>query len=377
MKVIMTGGGTGGHIYPAIAIADEIKKRNPEADILFVGAERGLEKTLVPEHGYDIELISVEGFYRKNLVKNVEVVKNLMKGNKQSKEIISEFEPDFVVGTGGYASGPLVRAAQKAGIPSYIHEQNAFPGVTNKLLEKHVRKVFLGFAWAGEHFKDIDKQVITGNPVRDEFMDLDKEKARADLGFREDEFVLLAFGGSQGAGRINKAMIGVIKQMAGHKDIRIILGTGSYYYDAIISTLKEEGCELPDNVSIKEYIHDMASHLKAADLVVCRSGALTVAEATVCGTPAIFIPSPNVTGNHQYYNALSVCEEGGAEVIEEKDLDNDKLAEEILRLKQDPELLAEMSRKSIQFGPRDATKKICDEILKDCADGGEETEEEA
>jgi len=377
MKVIMTGGGTGGHIYPAIAIADEIKKREPEAEILFVGAERGLEKTLVPERGYDIELITVAGFNRKNLVKNVEVMKKLMKGNKQAKEIISSFKPDFVVGTGGYASGPLVRAAQKAGIPSYIQEQNAYPGVTNKLLEKHVRKVFLGFAWAGEHFKHVEKQVITGNPVRDEFFSVDKAKARADLGFKDGEFVLLAFGGSQGAGRINKAMISVIKRLAEQKDIKIILGAGSYYYEAILAHLKEEDYELPDNVEIKEYIHDMASYLKAADLVVCRSGALTVAETTACGTPAIFIPSPNVTGNHQYYNALAVCEGGGAEVIEEKDLDNDKLIDEILRLKQEPGLLEEMSGKCAQFGPKDASRKICDEILEDYASGGKETEEEA
>ena len=313
MKVIMTGGGTGGHIYPAIAIADEIKRRHPDAEILFVGAETGLEKTLVPERGYDIELITVAGFNRKNPVKNVEVMRKLMKGNKQAKEIISRFRPDFVVGTGGYASGPLVRAAQKAGIPSYIQEQNAYPGVTNKILEKHVRKVFLGFAWAGEHFKHIEKHVITGNPVRDEFLTADRTKARTELGFSDSDFVLLAFGGSQGAGRINKAMISVIKELGGKANIKIVLGAGSYYYDAIMTHLKEEGYELPENVDIKEYIHDMASYLKAADLVVCRSGALTVAETTACGTPAIFIPSPNVTGNHQYYNALAVCEEGGAD----------------------------------------------------------------
>ena len=377
MKVIMTGGGTGGHIYPAIAIADEIKKREPEAEILFVGAEKGLEKTLVPERGYDIELITVAGFNRKNPVKNVEVVKKLMKGNKQAKDIIKRFQPDFVVGTGGYASGPLVRAAQKAGIPSYIHEQNAYPGVTNKLLEKHVRKVFLGFGWAGEHFKHVEKQVITGNPVRDEFLSLDKQESRQRLGFGEKDFVLLAFGGSQGAGMINKAMIGVIKELAGEENMKIILGAGSYYYDAVLATLKEEGLESADNVCVMEYIHDMASYLKAADLIISRSGALTVAETTVCGTPAIFIPSPNVTGNHQYYNALAVCEEGGAEVIEEKDLDHDKLVAEIRRLKDDRNALKEMAAKSAAAGQREATKMICDVIFEDYTNGGKETEEEA
>ncbi|MDO4869252.1 MAG: undecaprenyldiphospho-muramoylpentapeptide beta-N-acetylglucosaminyltransferase [Bacillota bacterium] len=365
MKVIMTGGGTGGHIYPAIAIADEIKKRYPQAEFLFVGAERGLEKTIVPERGYEIKLITVAGFNRKNPFKNIEVVRKLMKGSNQAREIIANFKPDFVIGTGGYASAPLVRAAQKAGVPSYIHEQNAIPGMTNKLLEKHVRKVFLGFAKAGEHFKHKEKQVVVGNPVRDEFMTLTKEEARKKLGFEEDEFVLLAFGGSQGAGRINKAMISVIKELSGEQGMRIVLGAGSYYYDAILTSLREDGFEIPENVNIMEYIHDMASYLKAADLVVSRSGALTVAETTVCGTPAIFIPSPIVTGNHQYYNALAVCEEGGAEVIEEKDLENEKLIREILRLKSDPQTLSVMSEKCAAFGPRQATKIICDTVLED------------
>lgn len=369
MKVIMTGGGTGGHIYPAIAIADEIKKRNPDAKVLFVGAETGLEKTLVPERGYEIELITVAGFNRKNPLKNIEVIKKLRKGSNQAKEIIRDFKPDFVVGTGGYASAPLVREAQKAGVPSYIHEQNAIPGVTNKLLEKHVRKVFLGFAKAGEHFKQKEKQVVVGNPVRDEFMTLEKAAAREKLGFGEKEFVLLAFGGSQGAGRINKAMIKVIETISGEENMSIVLGAGSYYYDAILHTLEEDGFKIPDNVQIMEYIHDMASYLKAADLIISRSGALSVAETTVCGTPAIFIPSPNVTGNHQYYNALAVAEKGGAEVIEEKDLDNDKLIEEILRLKASPETLREMAEKSAECGPREATKIICDTILEDYING--------
>lgn len=369
MRVIMTGGGTGGHIYPAIAIADEIKKREPDAEILFVGAETGLERKLVPQRGYDIELITVAGFNRRNVIKNFEVIRKLMKGNKQAKAIIRKFKPDFVVGTGGYASAPLVRTAQKEGIPSYIHEQNAIPGMTNKLLEKHVRKVFLGFAKAGEHFKCKDKQVVVGNPVRDEFLTLSKADARTKLGFRDDEFVLLAFGGSQGAGRINKAMVDVIERISGEENIRIILGAGSYYYDAILHTLEEDGFTPVENVSVMEYIHDMASYLKAADLVISRSGALTVAETTVCGTPAIFIPSPIVTGNHQYYNALAVSEEGGAEVIEEKYLENEKLIEEILRLKNAPEELAAMSQKSTACGPVEATKKICDSILEDYING--------
>lgn len=369
MKVIMTGGGTGGHIYPAVAIADEIKKRNPDAQIIFVGAERGLEKKLVPERGYDIELITVAGFNRKNMLKNIDVVKKLMKGNKQARQIVRDFQPDFVVGTGGYASAPLVKMAQKEGVPTYIHEQNAVPGMANKLLEKNVRKVFLGFAKAGESFKYKDKQVVVGNPVRDEFMHTEKQEARKELGFGENEFVILAFGGSQGAGRINKAMMSVIKEFNGDNDYRICLGAGSYYYDAVCKQLKEEGLETADNIKIMEYIRDMAKYLAAADLVISRSGALSVAETTVSGTPAIFIPSPIVTGNHQYYNALAVAEEGGAIVIEEADLDNDDLIEKIRSLKNDPEAMAEMAAKSKACGPVKATEIICDTIMGDYVNG--------
>lgn len=365
MRVIMTGGGTGGHIYPAIAIADEIKRRYPDAEILFVGAERGLEKTLVPKRGYNIRLITVEGFDRKNLVRNVNVMRKLMKGSKQASRIIRDFRPDFVVGTGGYASAPMVKSAQKAKIPTFIHEQNAYPGVTNKLLEKHVRTVFLGFARAAEYFKDQDKLVVSGNPVRDEFRNKDRKEAREALGYGEEQFVVLAFGGSQGAGRINKAMVNVIKAMSGRDDISIILGAGSYYFDAIMDSFKEERFEPGSNVRIMEYIDDMAAYLAAADLVVSRSGALTVAETTVSGRAAIFIPSPMVTGNHQYYNALSVAEAGGAIIIEEKDLEDEKLIGEILRLKDDPACVERMAQASRRCGPDKATEIICDKIMEE------------
>ncbi|MFQ7012823.1 MAG: UDP-N-acetylglucosamine--N-acetylmuramyl-(pentapeptide) pyrophosphoryl-undecaprenol N-acetylglucosamine transferase, partial [Clostridia bacterium] len=244
MKVIMTGGGTGGHIYPAIAIADEIKKRFPDAEILFVGAKRGLEKTLVPDNGYPIKLIPVQGFNRKNPLKNVEVLRDLKQGNKLSKQILKEFQPDVVIGTGGYASAPVVKMAQKMHIPTYIHEQNAFPGVTNKMLEKHVEKVFLGFEEGSEYFRYPEKHVATGNPVRKSFYGMDREQARKDLGFRKKDFVLLAFGGSQGAGRINQAMISVIEAFQRIGDMKICLATGRYYYDAVCSELTEKKIDI-------------------------------------------------------------------------------------------------------------------------------------
>ena len=197
MKVIMTGGGTGGHIYPAIAIADKIKERDPEAEILFVGTEKGLERELVPRSGYPIRFITVSGFNRKNMLKNIKVAKDLAKGSRQAKAILKEFMPDVVIGTGGYVCGPMVRAAHKKGIRTFVHEQNAFPGVTNKILEKYVDKVFISFEAAGEHFVHKEKLEITGNPVRKVFFEGDRPVCRKTLGLKPGDFALLCFGGSR------------------------------------------------------------------------------------------------------------------------------------------------------------------------------------
>lgn len=363
MKVIMTGGGTGGHIYPAIAIADKIRERYPHSEILFVGTERGLEKNIVPDNGYPIEFITVEGFNRKNPLKNIKVLKKLNEGNHQAKKLIKSFQPDVVIGTGGYVCGPVVRAAHKAGVKTYTHEQNAFPGVTNKLLEKYVEKVFLGFPEAQKYFKHREKHVMAGNPVRKAFFDADPKASREKLGFSSGDFVLLVFGGSQGAGRINKAMLSVIEAMNGMDGIQVCMATGKRYYDAILHELQEErGITLADNIHILEYISNMDEYLSAADLVISRSGALTVAEVTVCGKAAIFIPSPIVTGNHQFYNAKAVADHGGAMIIEEKDLDNDRLIAQILKLKNDPELVQKMAACSKECAPVDAVDIICNNL---------------
>lgn len=363
MKVIMTGGGTGGHIYPAIAIADKIKERYSDAEILFVGTERGLEKKLVPENGYPIEFITVEGFNRKNLLKNIDVIKKLHQGNKQAKQLMKDFQPDVVIGTGGYVCGPVVRAANKAGIKCYTHEQNAFPGVTNKILESHVDKVFLGFAEAAEYFKKPEKHVVAGNPVRKAFFEADAKTSREKLGFKEDDFVLLVFGGSQGAGRINKAMIKVIEALDGAEGVHVCMATGVRYYDAIIQELKETlGKEPAGNIHILEYINNMDEYLSAADLVVSRSGALTVAEVNVCGKAAIFIPFPYATGNHQYFNAKAVADNGGAVIIEEADLTDEALVTEILKFKNNPELVKSMGVKSKECAPMDAADIVCNNL---------------
>ena len=257
MRVIMTGGGTGGHIYPAIAIADKIVERSEDTEVLFVGTTHGLEKDLVPHAGYDIEFITVRGLDRKNLLKNFKVLAEYNKGKRQAKKIIEEFKPDVVIGTGGYASSPVVRMAAKMGIPSYIQEQNAFPGVTNKMLEKHVNKVFLGFEEAEKYFKHPEKHVVTGNPVRADFFNFDRAESRKTLGLSDDDFMLLSFGGSQGAGRINKAMIDVVKRYNGEKNMQVYFATGKAYHEPVMTEIGDLGLDIADNIHVMEYISDM------------------------------------------------------------------------------------------------------------------------
>ncbi len=358
MKVIMTGGGTGGHIYPAIAIADKIKKENPDAEILFVGTERGLEKTLVPQNGYPIRFIKVRGFDRKNLLKNFQTVKEFAEGSHMAKKIIQEFQPDFVIGTGGYVCGPVVRMASKLGIKTYIHEQNAFPGMTNKLLEKYVEKVFISFPEAKKYFKNQEKMVLSGNPVRENFFHGSRSEARKKLGIPEDRFMVLASGGSRGALRINESMIDVADFLAGQDEVELYMATGSVFYEQAKAALAKH--EAMSNIHLMEYIKNMDDYLKAADVVIGRSGALTVSEITVCGRASILVPSPNVTGNHQYFNAKAVADKGGAILIEEKDLTDEILLENIMKLKKNRALLAEMEEAAKKAAPG----RACDIIYE-------------
>ncbi len=364
MKVIMTGGGTGGHIYPAIAIANEIKSRKPEAEILFVGTMRGLEKDLVPKNNYPIEFITVSGFNRKNLLKNFKTLKDLMKGNKEAKDIIKRFKPDIVIGTGGYVCGPVVRAAHKLGCRTFIHEQNAFPGMTNKLLEKYVEKVFLGFEAAARFFKEQSKMMFVGNPVRKVFYEAGTEETRKALGINPEDFVILSFGGSQGALRLNQTMMELMDKFNGKEGIRLFFVTGKYYNESVKREIEARGIELKANVTLLEYIDCMEQYLPAADLIIARSGALTVSEITVCGRASIMIPSPNVTGNHQYHNAKSVADLGGTYLIEEKDLTAESVYEKIKFLKENPKAKEEMEKCAKMAAPEDAAGIITNFILK-------------
>ncbi len=358
MKVIMSGGGTGGHIYPSIAIAEEISHRHPDAKILFVGTEHGMEKKIVPPTGFPIKYITVSGFDRRHLTRNIKVLNDLRKGMSEARKILKTFLPDLVIGTGGYVCGPVVRSACQLGIPSFIHEQNAFPGLTNKLLSKKVDRVFLAFDDARQYFKVKNEPVTTGNPVRRAFSETTREEAREKLGISPEDFVVLGFGGSLGAKCINEVMMEVSEYFSARQNVRIFFTTGRSYYKSIIEGKHPEA----NHITYLEYIDNMPLYLAACDIAVTRSGALTVSEITASGRASIMIPSPNVTDNHQFFNAKVVADRGGAVLIEEKDLKEGQIVQIIENLIADRDQLVRMEKASAALGRTDAAQIICDTI---------------
>ena len=376
LRVLIACGGTGGHINPGLAIADIIKSKYPDAEFLFAGTPKGMEARLVPQAGFRLETIKVAGFQRslslENIGRNIKAVTYLATSGKRAKEIVAGFKPDIAIGTGGYAAGPVIRKAARMGIPSAIHEQNAYPGVTNKLLAKEVDYVMLTVKEA-LNFMDKDKfeYSVTGLPVRSTISEkLSKSQARAKLGF-DDSFTILSFGGSLGAGCINSTMTEVIKWHVG-KGLKInhIHGYGGMGKDSFPQAMKEAGIPLKnDRLRITEYINDMDVCLAAADLVVCRSGASTLAELEAAGKASILIPSPIVAGNHQYHNAMVLGKAGAAIVIEQKDASNERIISEIEKLSSDPAKVASMGEAAGALHLSDTNERILAVIDKLIAKG--------
>ena len=370
MRVLIACGGTGGHINPGIAIADMIKEKYPDSEFLFAGTPRGMESKLVPKAGYRLETIKVAGFQRKisfeNIGRNAKALAYLATSGKRAKEIITGFKPDIAIGTGGYAAGPVIRKAAKMGIPTAIHEQNAYPGVTNKLLSKEVDYVMLTVE---EALKFMDKSKfeysVTGLPVRGSINSISREEARKKLGFNDD-FTILSFGGSLGAGCINETMTEVIKWHVGKKlDINHIHGYGGMGKDSFPQAMKEAGIPLKsDRLRITEYINDMDVCLAAADLVICRSGASTLAELEAAGKASILIPSPIVAGNHQYHNAMVLGNAGAAVVIEQKDVTNERMIAEIEKLYNDRDKVKNMSESAAKLHLTDTNERILSVVEK-------------
>jgi len=361
MRVLVTGGGTGGHIYPALAIAKRIKREFKDAEILYVGTERGMETELVPKEGFNFKTIRVKGFTRKLSIDTLKSFKELFLGMNDARKVVKDFKPDIVIGTGGYVCGPIVLNAALRKIPTLIHEQNAFPGVTNKILSRFVDAVAISFKESKSYFKSPKKLVYTGNPVRSNILGIDKMVARKTLSLNSDKNLVVVVGGSRGAGKINETVVNVIKDYYNKNDCEIIFSTGELHFDSIIQQL---GSDLTASVKVLPYIYDVGNIYTAADLIICRAGAITVSELEALGTPSIMIPSPNVTANHQEYNARALEKEGGTVVILEKELTPELLYHQMISLLKDKEQLSKMSRNAKKISITNATEKIYSIIME-------------
>ena len=368
MKILFAAGGTGGHINPALATAGEIRERYPDAEILFVGTKDKMEAKLVPVAGFDFATIKISGFQRKisieNIIRNIKTIFYLLFCTFSVKKILKKFKPDVVVGFGGYVSGPVVRTAAKMGIPTAIHEQNAYPGITNKTLAKIVDRVMLTAEEAEKYMQCKSPATVTGLPVRGEMLRADRDFARAKLGIRDDQKLILSMGGSLGAMTINNAMVDLITD--NHKDdsLYFIHAMGQYGL-WVPDKLKENGVDLDNakNIEIREYISDMDVCMPAADVVVCRAGASSLSELQALGKASILVPSPNVAENHQYHNAMALVNKGAALIIEEKELTKEKMQSLFENLVNDDANRHSIEANAKAMAVADAKEKIADIVL--------------
>ena len=356
MKILLAGGGTAGHINPALAIAGYAKNADKKTKILFVGTKKGLESTLVPDAGYDIKFIKVEGLSKKLTFENLKSLCHMLTAKQKCKKIIKSFNPDIVIGTGGYVCAPAVMAANSLGIPTLIHEQNVFPGSAIKLLSKTSTVTAISFDDSRKYLSDAKEILFTGNPIRPEVLSCSRESARKSFGLSDEKFILI-FGGSLGAEAINSVAVEYMNQSDNPK-VRILFATGNRNYDEIKEKITRLGIDKKENISVVPYIHNMDMAMNAADVVVCRSGAITISELSALGKPAILIPSPNVTNNHQEYNARALSDKGAAITILEKDFNLSSLDSALNSLICNEDKMREMSKKSISVSSVNALEII-------------------
>ncbi len=362
MRIIFAGGGTVGHITPSIAVADALLKKYPKSKILFVGREGGEENEVIKREGYELKTIRISGLERKLSFENIKNVLTAMKAVREAKKILKEFRPDAVFGTGGYVCYPIVKAAQKLGIKNMLHESNACLGLASKALASECNVILKGIDGNEHLIPEKVKTVSTGNPVRKEFLDTDREKARRKLGISKNEILIVSFGGSGGSEKLNDTLIDLMEDYSmKNANISHIHGSGKKYYKDIakhhpLLVNGRNGCV------VKPYLTDMAELLSAADIAITRCGAMTLAELSVSKTPSILIPSPNVTNDHQKKNALRYEKSGAAIMIEENDLTPEKLTEMVKALVKNSKLRKEMSRRMETLSSKDAISKIIHEI---------------
>ena len=367
MRVLMTGGGTGGHINPAVAIANTIKKNHPQAEIAFVGTKRGKEKELVPKEGYPLYFVDVQGIRRSLSPKNIKALYLALVSPLRAKKLLEQYRPDFVVGTGGYACWPVMKAASKLGIPTAVHESNALAGLAIRKLQDGMDRIFINFPQTEEQIKKQNRHKVmhVGNPLREGFGGLSYENARKKLGLRDGEQMVLSFGGSLGAERINEAMLDLMGEYAPkHPEIRIVHACGTVKYGPIYEEFCRRGLDALPNVMLTPYIYDMPTQMAAADVVICRAGAMTISELALMKKACVMIPSPNVTDNHQYKNAKALADGGAAVLLEEKDMLSGRLTQEVSALLTDGVARHSMEEAIASFARTDANKLIYDELMR-------------
>ena len=374
MKVLLAGGGTAGHINPAIAIAGYIKKMEPDAEILFIGNRDGMEQRLVKQAGFDIKSVVITGFKRslspKNIIHNIKTVGYSFESRSKAKKIIKEFDPDICIGTGGYVSGPVILAACNLGYKAVIHEQNAYPGVTNKMLAKSVNRVMLANEDAKSRFSDKANFVLTGNPIRPSILSTKHKDAKEKLGLDDSKPIILSFGGSLGAECINRSMAELIVRSAKDQKYHHIHAYGQQG-TWMPDLLKSKGVdpEEYDNLDVRQYIDNMDECLAACDLVVSRAGAITLSEVQAKGRPAVLIPSPFVAENHQYHNAMSMVNKKAAKLIEQADLTGELLIETVDSMLTDKSVLEEYRQNAQKMAITDANERIYKTVKEVLAEG--------
>lgn len=345
MRVIVSGGGTGGHIYPALAVINEVKRRKPNAEFLYIGSENGLERDIVEKEGISFSAIDIAGFKRKISLENLHTIIKFLKSVSDSKKLIKEFKPDIVVGTGGFVCGPVLYAASKLKIPTIIHEQNVIPGLTNKFLSKYVSTIAISFSGSKQYFEKHKNVVLTGNPRATEVVKADGNAGYEFLKISSNKNIILIFGGSRGAKCINNSFLEMLPSIKRYPDYHFIFVSGTVHYDSIIEKMKKDNLMNIKNVSVYSYLYNMPDILKIIDINVSRAGASTLAEVAALGIPSILIPSPYVTNNHQEKNAKWIEEQGAGMMIKETEINGETLLQSILQLTKDKQKYSASAKK--------------------------------
>jgi UDP-N-acetylglucosamine--N-acetylmuramyl-(pentapeptide) pyrophosphoryl-undecaprenol N-acetylglucosamine transferase len=357
MKVLIAAAGSGGHINPGIAIAKEIMRRNPYSEIRFVGTKKGMENELVPRQGFVLETIDVKGFRRKLSMDTLKTIQQMFRSFFQAATLLKEFNPDIVIGTGGYVCGPVLIQARLKKIPTLLHESNALPGITTRILSRWMNVVAINFEDTRKRLSPKSKVVLTGNPIRQEILEIKRDDARERLNIRSDEKVVCVFFGSQGSATLNQHIVEMITKHEEGLGFRLIFSTGIKYYDQVVEQLKGG---IHSEVEVVPYIFNVDQVLASSDLALCRAGAMTLGELCALGVPSILIPSPYVADNHQEFNARSIEASSAAVVILEKQLTADILFEQIKMLVNDPEHLRQLSANAKKIRVENATAEIVD-----------------